>query len=383
MTRLVDEGFGVDVVYLDYQKAFDTVPHKRLIKKLQGYGIGGNVLAWISELLSNRTQRVSVNNSLSSWSKVTSGAPQGSVLGPVLFIIYVNELPDLVDSTMKMYADDTKLYRSVMSREDAQKMQDDLDVLSDWSKKWLLQFNVAKCKVMHCGAQNVKTKYFMTQASGQTTELEETQMEKDLGVYVTNAQPTFNCSKAANKAMSALKLLRMTFGKLDVVNFKTLYSVYIRPHLEHCIQATGPYLRQDIKALEKVQRRATKLVKGLKHLPYEERLERLNLQSVEDRIRIGDLIETFKILSGQVTIESDQFFARNHDSRTRGHHLKLSIRRAKTQARSKLFTNRVVSAWNKLPLDIVSAESTNQFKNRLDKFGTNTMKLSSLFKQVQ
>ena len=106
LTRLVDEGFGVDVVYLDYQKAYDTVPYMRLIKKLQGYGIGGNVLVWISEFLSNRTQRVSVNNSLSSWSKVTSGVPQGSVLGPVLFIIYVNELPDLVNSTMKMYADD-------------------------------------------------------------------------------------------------------------------------------------------------------------------------------------------------------------------------------------------------------------------------------------
>ena len=370
-SRLLDEGAGVDVVYLDYQKAFDTVPHKRLIMKLQGYGITGNVLRWISDFLSKRTQRVAVNNSLSNWSNVSSGVPQGSVLGPVLFILYVNELPHLVNSKIKMYADDTKLFGPVTSPVEAQVLQDDLDALTRWSKEWLLQFNVSKCKVMHCGPRNPGLKYFMKQANGEARELEETQTERDLGVYLSNTlKPSLHCSKAANKAMTALKLLRMTFGCLTVQNFKILYSVYVRPHLEHCIQAVGPYMIQDFKHLEKVQRRATKLVQGLKDMPYGERLKILNLTSVEERIGRGDLIETHKILTGRVNTDSAQFFVRHQDGHTRGHHLKLKIRRARTQARAKFFSNRVVTAWNKLPLEVVSAGSTNEFKNRLDKLKT-------------
>ena len=281
-----------------------------------------------------------------------------------------------------MYADDTKLYRPVGNEHDARKLQEDLDTLVNWSNKWLLQFNIAKCKVMHCGSQNPAARYFMRHLNNESIELEETQLEKDLGVYVSNTlKPTAHCLKAARKAMSALKLLRMAFGSLTTDNFNALYSVYVRPHLEHCIQATGPYMSQDFKALEKVQRRATKLVRGLKHVPYEERLKKLNLPSIEERIRRGDLIETYKILMGQMKLDSDQFFVRSHECRTRGHQLKLSIRRAKNQARAKFFANRVVSAWNNLPVEIVSAESKNEFKNRLDKLWTS--KLSSLFQQIQ
>ena len=124
-------------VFLDYQKAFDTVSHMRLKMKLQGYCIGGKVPGWISEFLSHRIQRVSVNSSLSKWTKVISGVPQGSVLGPILFILYVNELPSLVNSKIKPYADDTcKLYRPVSCQSDAQKLQSDIDILSKWSKEW-------------------------------------------------------------------------------------------------------------------------------------------------------------------------------------------------------------------------------------------------------
>ena len=367
-TRMLDEGAGVDIVYLDYQKAFDTVPHERLKTKLQGYHITGKVMGWICEFLNNRTQRVSVNNSLSECTKITSGVPQGSVLGPILFIIYVNELPSLVKSKMKMYADDTKLYRPVSDLSDVQLLQDDLDVLTEWSKKWLLKFNVAKCKIMHCGKQNPRAAYYMKRPNGETKALEETHVEKDLGVQMSNTlKPTLQCTKAANKAMSALKLLRMTFGHFTRSNFKVLYATYVRPHLEHCIQATGPYMAQDFKALERVQRRATKQVQGLRHASYEERLKALDLTSVEERIRRGDLIETFKIVTGQLNVNASQFFDMNQDNR-RGHPLKLKIRRVKTKARLKFFSNRVTSTWNKLPQDVVLARNTNEFKNRLDEF---------------
>ena len=204
-----------------------------------------------------------------------------------------------------------------------------------------------------------------------------------MGVYVSNTlKPSLNCLKAAKKAMSALKLIKMAFNSLTKANFKTLYSVYVRPHIEHCIQATGPYLIQDLKALEKVQRRATKLVCGLHQVPYEERLRILELTSVEERIRRGDLIETYKILSHQSGTEEKTYFARYNAGTTRGHNRKLKVNRTNTLLRLKFFSNRVVQPWNKLPQDVVTAANLNEFKNRLDKFMT-TKTLSSLFHAIQ
>ena len=149
-----------------------------------------------------------------------------------------------------------------------------------------------------------------------------------------------------------------------------LYTTYVRPHLDYCAQAVGPYMRQDFAALERVQRRATKLVKGLKHHPYQERLKILKMTSMEERIQRGDLIETHKILTGKLNIKSSIFFERDEGERTRGHHLKLLKHRPRHHARAKLFSNRVVTHWNGLPEEVISATSTNNFKNRLDQFMT-------------
>ena len=164
--------------------------------------------------------------------------------------------------------------------------------------------------------------------------LEETHKEKDLGVHVSNTlKPTLHCSKAANKAMCALRLFRMAFGSFTVSNFKILYSVYIRPHLEHCIQATEPYMIQDFKAIENVQRRATKLVQGLRNKTYTEHLKILDLTSVKERITRGDLIETFKLVTGQVNVCASQFLKGTKiHSTTRGHQLKFKVRRALDQS---------------------------------------------------
>ena len=140
----------------------------------------------------------------------------------------------------------------------------------------------------------------------------------------------------------------------------------MRPHLDYCAQAVGPVFKQDINALEKVQRRATKLVKELKRLPYPERLKQLDLSSISERIRRGDMIETYKLITGKVDIESSQFFEPNEDCRIRGHHLKIKKRRTRLLLRSHFFSNRAVDLWNKLPEDVVSAISTNEFKNKFD-----------------
>ncbi len=140
---------------MDCQKAFDTVPHKRLVRKLEMQaGVKGKVLRWIEEYLSNRRQRVCVRGEVSDWRDVTSGVPQGSFLGPILFLVYVNVLPEGLDSFLSMFADDAKIMRRIETEDDSRRLQDDLDRLSEWSNKWLLKFNPSKCKVMKLGSGN-------------------------------------------------------------------------------------------------------------------------------------------------------------------------------------------------------------------------------------
>ncbi len=266
----LDDGDAVDVIYLDCRKAFDTVPHLRLLKKLRAVGIGGDIVKWIESFLNNRVQRVATRGSHSQWLRVWSGVPQGSVLGPILFLVYVNDLMETVQSEGKLFADDTKIYRRIKTSQDGEILQDDLSKLQEWSRKWLLTFNEDKCKVMHVGRRYPGGQYHLG-----NTPLSPTTLEKDLGVHVTpDLKPATQVAKAAASANSMVGLLRRTYTCLDIDMFLPLYKSLIRPRLEHCIQAWSPYTRRDINKLEQVQRRATKMVPELAEQPYEERLRR-------------------------------------------------------------------------------------------------------------
>ena len=172
--RLLEEGFGVDVIYLDYSKAFDSVSHRKLLDKIRLLGAPDILVQWIASFLSGREMRVSLGSDKSYWAQVLSGVPQGSVLGPLLFLIFVNDLPDWVINDMKMFADDTKIWKKIRNLEDSSSLQEDLVRLTEWSRKWLLHFNPEKCKVMHI-AHDVKTVYSLAQQT-----LAETECEKDL-----------------------------------------------------------------------------------------------------------------------------------------------------------------------------------------------------------
>ena len=182
---MLDEGGSLDVVYLDFRKAFDSVPHQRLLNKVQAYGIDGRVLEWIRCFLSDRKQRVIVKGKTSSWADVLSGIPQGSVLGPILFIIFINDLPDVVDTCVKIFADDTKIFNHIRTQSDCEKLQRDLDNLSEWSDKWQLRFNVSKCGVMHYGHQQNDSTYSMSE-NNVRRDLKVLTEEKDLGSILTH-----------------------------------------------------------------------------------------------------------------------------------------------------------------------------------------------------
>ena len=170
--------------------------------KLEGYGVKGKVWKWIKDFLSNRKMRVSVRGVKSEWTAVTSGVPQGSVLGPTLFLVYVNDIPEAVESMVKLFADDTKLYKKIDSESDREIIQS--DKLDTWSDDWLLRFNVDKCKRMHLGSRNTGQQYVMRHGEEEKI-LEEIKEEKDLGVWITNdLKRARQCQANAQRGMNIL-----------------------------------------------------------------------------------------------------------------------------------------------------------------------------------
>ena len=179
----LDNGFSIDSIYLDYMTAFDTVPHKRLIYKLRMNGISPSILRWIEGFLTGRKQQVCVNG-MSKLADVTSGIPQGSVLGPILFVMYINDLPNEIQSDIYMFADDTNVFRTIKTNDDQCILQDDLDELTAWSTKWLLTFHPDKCKIMHLG-KPLEDQFKYTLHDGSIIhELGYTSAEKDIGVII-------------------------------------------------------------------------------------------------------------------------------------------------------------------------------------------------------
>ena len=178
-TYILENGHSIDIIYTDFAKAFDRVPHQRLLQKMKDLGIIGNTLSWVRAFLSGRRQRVRVDNEFFSWSIVKSGIPQGSVLGPTLFVLFVNDMPDVCRSMCQLFADDAKIFRSVCTTDDIIKLQDDLNKLTEWSAKWQLPFNIGKCKSLHIGRNNQHHIYEMN-----GHKLDQVQEEKDLGVLI-------------------------------------------------------------------------------------------------------------------------------------------------------------------------------------------------------
>ena len=240
---------------MDFMKAFDTVPHKRLNIKLKGYGIIGNIGKWIEGFLSNRKQRVNIEGSKSNWSSVVSGVPQGSVFGPVLFCLYINDLPSNVLSDIYLFADDTKMFRKVSSNEDAQLFQNDINKLLSWSKTWLLKFHPEKCKIMSIGYNTILYRFTMQKDDNDTVDLQEISNECDLGVTVdSKLKFKAHIQNKVNRANNIMGAIRRAFTFLDNENFKHIFKALVRPHVEYAACVWNPRLKIDWEILENVQR---------------------------------------------------------------------------------------------------------------------------------
>ena len=230
-TLAVDKSCEVNCLYLDFMKAFDTVPHRRLIHKLKSYGISDPVLSWIKDFLSDRVQRVIVNGSASKWAKVLSGIPQGSVLGPLLFVIFINDICDSINSSSYLFADDTKLFRVIKSINDIAILQNDLNTMIDWSDKWLLRFNKEKCELLLINGWS-NAKHYIN-SNMERYEIGRVESEKDIGVTFDKAlEFDIHINEKIKKASSICAMIRRSYRFLSVKAFIPLYKALVRSHLE-------------------------------------------------------------------------------------------------------------------------------------------------------
>ena len=358
---LLAQGEGVDIFYMDFQKAFDTVPHNRLRIKLESYGICNKTLDVISDFLACRSFQVVVGNEKSESYPVTSGVPQGSVLGPLLFLLYINDLPSKIRNKVSLFADDLKMHGRSTERE---LNQNDLNELCKWQNTWLLIFNTNdhKCKVMHVGKNNPCNEYYLGEIP-----LPSVTSEKDLGVLVNNTL-TWNehITSSVQKANSVIAWISRTLISRSVEVMLPIYKTIVRPHVEYAVQLWSPLPSHGnwglIQSLEGVQRSFTRMIDGIGTMEYENRLKVLGLTTLLERRARGDLIETFKVVSGLAKYGENLFKL----SRS-GENL---VSRPGDQNRFKhsFLSRRVLTYWNKLPSHVKSVKTVDAFKTGLANF---------------
>uniref|UniRef100_A0A1I8AXC6 Reverse transcriptase domain-containing protein n=1 Tax=Meloidogyne hapla TaxID=6305 RepID=A0A1I8AXC6_MELHA len=290
---------NIDCIYIDIQKAFDSVPHDLLIFKLKKIGIQGNLLKWITNFLDNRTFSVKIDQNYSSHRKITSGVPQGSVLGPLLFNIYINDLPDIIPSEIKikLSADDVKLYVIYKTNTERTKITTAITNLTQWLTTWGLTIAPNKSFILYLGKNNPKSQYKLC-----NNTINEVESIRDLGIHIDNKlkfkKHISTIIKNAYLRMHQIfKIIKSRSSKTWI----TAYKSYVRPLLEYAPEVWNPYLKSDIKRIEKCQKYFTKIVLlkcRLPYISYEKRLEYFQIPSLEIRRKVYDLVLAHKIIHG-------------------------------------------------------------------------------------
>jgi len=368
-TASIDNKITQTVIYVDFTRAFDTVSRPKLLTKLKSYGVNGDLLSFISDFLTDRSQRTRVGNKLSNTATLSSGVVQGSCLGPLLFLLFINDLPSIFDSTItpKMYADDLKIYAKIESNIDSEHLQQNIDRLVYWAQTWQLAISIRKCQTMKISRQRHATMH-NTVFKIDSHSLPNMENVSDLGVIVDH-ELTFSAhiNRLVHKAVTRSKLIKKCFASRDINNLVKAFLVYVLPIVEYCSQIWSPHLIKDIAAVESVQRKFTKWLPGMRNKSYSERLQITGLERLDVRRLRLDLILTYKILFGLTCLESSDFFTYSPLQTTRGHDYKLFMPNCKTDCRKYFFSNRILDAWNNLPADTTDFSTLTKFRSCLFK----------------
>jgi len=352
-TLAINDRNAVSAIYIDFAKAFDTVCHNKLSYKLTCYGIAGSLLKWINSFLFGRSQCTRINHTCSMYTNISSGVPQGSVLGPLLFLLYINDVVDIFDRSCKckLYADDLKLYSVIQTAEDCALMQRKLDEILLWSNQWQLTISYAKCNAMFIGKCNASLN---ANYSINSKPIPVVESIKDLGVTI-DSDCKFNnhISHIVARAHTRANLIHKCFTSKDPSTLVRAFTTYVRPLLEYGSCIWSPCTATLITKLESVQRRFTKRLANMTLLNYSTRLSILSLESLQTRRLYADLIYVYKILFNVVDVDSNVFFklCNTFISRpnTRGHDFKLYVEHCRINTRKTFFCNRVIKVWNDLP----------------------------------
>jgi hypothetical protein len=364
---------NIDIIMLDYSKAFDKISQSILLHKLKDLGISGHIGRWIGHFLLNRTQRVSLHGHLSSPSHVLSGVPQGTILGPVLFLIYISDIGyNITRSTVSSYADDSKICKRIRNREDGLQLQIDINKLYEWTNTNLMQFNCEKFEALRIG-KNETLKKDIQYKTPEGTEINATSLAKDLGVHF-NDKGTFSDhikikSKKAKQMVGYVLRTFLTRGREVMI---ILLRSLIFPILDYSCVVWNPHLQQDKVLLESPQRLLTSKIEGMESLDYYQRLQELKLYSAERRRDRYLILYIFKIIQGRVPNPGISY---KHASRRGKVITTPPVKSSKSSAAETLYHNsfnrRASRVFNDLPKDfrnLPNDSSPELVKKTLDRF---------------
>ena len=365
--RYLNRNKQVDVLVLDFSKAFDTVAHQRLLLKLDHYGIRDKTLGWIRTWLTNRKQRVIVDGDKSEESSVTSGVPQGTVLGPLMFLLHINDIGDNVSkgTYIKLFADDCLLFREIDSLSDAESLENDLQSLVKWSKTWQMSFNVSKCHTLKiCKKKNP----FQFQYTMNNVQVSEVDRHPYLGVELErNMSWSQHITDTANKASSTLDFLRRSLSACSTQVKATAYKTLVRPKLEYASSVWDPHHRNKIEQLEKVQRKAARWAMNQYSwtASVSDLLHQLEWPPLHQRRLYARLIIMFKIKNNDIaiTIPSYVMMPTIRTTRSLSSGAWRPIQMSTTCDNYKFsFFPRTIVDWNRLTNEIIMIEDMERFK---------------------
>ena len=374
--EVIDRSGQVDVIYLDLARAFDSVPHSLLLHKIKSFGICGRLLNWFTAYLTGRSQRVIINGSESALLDVTSGVPQGSILGPLLFNLYINDLSSVVslETFMGLFADDSKIYREIKEIYDAIQLQNDLESVHAWCKKWGMNFSPGKCVFMRITRKRRPVK-FTYNIDG--TILSQVDHFKDLGVtFQSDLNWNRHVDASVTSASRVWGMVRRVTGcsaNLDLQ--RMLYQCLVRSRLEYGSVVWDTHLHRNLTSIENVQRRVSRHVVGPEN-SYADRLVDMNLLPLSFRREVTDLLFMHQCFYGSLDFDTASFingFTRREDD------LLLRQPRFFTETFAGSFFIRGVKLWNNLPLCIRKLENRQSFKNELNAFYANRVSFVNCF----
>ena len=365
----------VDMAILDFSKAFDKVAHQRLLQRLDYYGIRSNTQAWIKSFLSNRSQRVVVDGVASDSGPVLSGVPQGTVLGPLLFLLYINNITQGISSKMRLFADDCLVYREISSDQDTIALQHDLNTLMDWGKTWLMAFNIDKCHIMRVTLARKKRIVHDYTMGGSLLHVAEN--SPYLGVNINNKLSwNEHVDKITAKARRTLGFLRRNLQGCPKKIKEQAYTSLVRPPLEYCCPIWDPHTIKGIKKVEAVQGTAARFVAN-KPFRFSQPdsttaiVQDLGWESLHQRRQKISLTVFYKMVNGLIEIPTQYHPApKPLAAITRGHPYQYFHQYASVNAYKYSFIPRTIPLWNRLPSEVVSASSVNIFSQRIAKLET-------------